>query len=326
MARTDKEDLLVDGNVGGCFIRLYTLMCARYDTRVRKRLSSAWLRIAAPCLLVGGGTALVLGYLLRRFPYDGLYGVDAYAYYYQARAILNDLLGTSPDPNALFDANGLGHWPIGYHLHIIAGFLFGGEGIFGPHVLTIAMAVLCPLLVYALMGLIVPPAKWIARLAGGLASAAILPLSATYTRTGLSLMSDVPALFWTLLAVYSFLRLYPPESTPTAREPVRRWWAITFGGALGLAVLMRYGAGLVVLPLVVYFVARRLLMTGETEKGVSDPRKVPLPIYSLAACVVALSPQVWYLATHTAGSGTGDFISGMSIQNIFSYGSSGPDG
>src|SRR5678816_1539029 len=57
--------------------------------------------------------ALLFWYLLARFPYDGLYGQDAYAYYYQALALWREISGQPPAPGALFDAHAL-RWPLGY--------------------------------------------------------------------------------------------------------------------------------------------------------------------------------------------------------------------
>src|SRR5690349_12752564 len=114
----------------------------RYHIKVKSVLSSRGFRLAAPIVVVGGGSALFLALLLRRFPFSGLYGIDAYAYYYQAQALLRELLGQPPDPGALFDTGGLGHWPIGYHLLIGVGLLLGGPGTGGPHLLTLAAAAL----------------------------------------------------------------------------------------------------------------------------------------------------------------------------------------
>ncbi len=68
-------------------------------------------------------------FLLSAFPFDGLYGQDSYAYYYQARELWDGLWGTPP-PDWPFVSEGLYHWPVGYHLHIMAGFLLTGES---PH-------------------------------------------------------------------------------------------------------------------------------------------------------------------------------------------------
>src|SRR5438105_6008599 len=104
--------------------------------------SSVAVDVTALVLLMGGCAAF-FAYLLTRFHYDGLYGQDSYAYYYQARALLRELTGLAPEPWQPFTADNLYHWPVGYHLHIMAGLLLGaGPG--GGRAITLAMAVGAP--------------------------------------------------------------------------------------------------------------------------------------------------------------------------------------
>src|SRR4051794_28929226 len=99
---------------------------ARQPATIRERVVSlgrshavvTWLPVAA--LVVW--CAALFYYLLARYPYDGLYGQDSYAYYYQAKALLGDTTGQVPQPWPLYSASQLYHWPVGYHLHIILGF------------------------------------------------------------------------------------------------------------------------------------------------------------------------------------------------------------
>src|SRR5512133_3949498 len=89
--------------------------------------------LLAITVLVVGCTALI-SYLLVRFHYDGLYGQDSYAYYYQARALLQAVTGAPPQAWQLYTSEGLYHWPIGYHLHLMLGLLItdspaGGRAI-----------------------------------------------------------------------------------------------------------------------------------------------------------------------------------------------------
>ena len=272
---------------------------------------------------------MLVAYLLRRFPFDGLYGQDAYAYYYQARALFEEATGRSPAPGALFGTNGLQHWPVGYHLQIIAGFLLGGEGLFGPRLLTLGMAVACPILVYALLGHFLKNAVWAARLLAGLVAAALLPLNATYTRMGISLMSDIPALFWTLLALLCFLRLVPPveEAGDPKSSGYRLLWAVCFGGALGLAVLTRYGVAALVPPLLCYALANLLARRRVRPDAYIPARRIMIAAaWSILAFAVALIPQAIYLATHNPGTTVADSLSGFSLSNVFSSVSVSADG
>src|SRR5687768_4220688 len=102
--------------------------------------------------------ALFFAYLLSRYTYDGLYGQDAYAYYYQAQALWSDITGQPLPPNARSTSEGF-RWPIGYHLHIIAGFLFGISGPEGGRLLTLLLAATSPVLVYLLVQQLWPDAS-----------------------------------------------------------------------------------------------------------------------------------------------------------------------
>src|SRR5437773_10993202 len=102
----------------------------------------AWLW-GAGAVLLGAGGAFV-AYLLARFPYDGLYGQDSYAYYYQALAFWQELTGQASFPGQPFTTSGLYHWPIGYHLHLLLGFLIAGVRPAGGRALTLGMTVATP--------------------------------------------------------------------------------------------------------------------------------------------------------------------------------------
>src|ERR671933_233629 len=112
---------------------------------------SALLMEAGAIVLLVGFCAAFFAYLLARFPYDGLYGQDSYAYFYQARALLREMQGLPPQPGELFGTEGLYHWPIGYHLHLALGLLFApGPG--AGRVITLAMAVGATALLYLVVG------------------------------------------------------------------------------------------------------------------------------------------------------------------------------
>src|SRR5688572_18195989 len=125
--------------------------------------------------------ALFFAYLLTRYSYDGLYGQDAYAYYYQAQALWSDITGQPQPPNARSTSDGF-RWPIGYHLHIIAGFLFGGTGPEGGRLLTLLLAAATPLLVYFILHQLWPDVSARACALAGLSAGAIIMLTGTYTR------------------------------------------------------------------------------------------------------------------------------------------------
>ncbi|MEO8284890.1 MAG: phospholipid carrier-dependent glycosyltransferase [Chloroflexota bacterium] len=282
-------------------------------------------RTVLPVVLLTGVTTLFFAFLLRRFDYDGIYG-DGYAYYHQARALWREITGQPPEQFALFSANGLQHWPVGYHLQIMLGFVLGGETPTGGRLLTLAMASLCPALVYGLLGALAPLTPWLARFMGGLVAAAVLPLEATFTRMGLSLMSDVPSLFFVLIAVLLLLLAWPPQGTAGASSRTGILFALGFGLALGIAVLMRYGTALIAAPLGIYLIVRWLQNHSDGLRQLDRLQRGPNLLWSILGFAVALTPQALYLLTHDPGSGTGDFLSSMSLSNILSSGSVGPDG
>lgn len=209
------------------------------------------IHLAALALLTGGESAAIL-YLLARHPYDGLYGQDSYAYYYQALALGREWQGLPPAPGQLFTTDGLYHWPIGYHLHLLLGSLLGA-GPLGGRLLTIGLTLLAPLLVYGLVQQLAGRLSLPLRVIGGVIAGAALFVTGTYLRMGLSLMADVPGLAWSLLAIWAALQAWPPTpDDATARTRRAVGWALLAGTALGVAVLIRYAALMLAVPLGLY--------------------------------------------------------------------------
>ena len=178
------------------------------DRRARMAYHPAMRTLAAMAGLLAACAALFAS-LLIRFPYDGLYGQDAYAYYYQALALWREISGQPPAPGALFDAHAL-RWPLGYHLQLILGYLLSGDAA-GGRALTLLLACLAPALLYLILREIRREAPGSRQVIAGLIGGGLLVLTGTYARMGLSVMADVPALFWSLLAVYCALRAWPPR-------------------------------------------------------------------------------------------------------------------
>jgi hypothetical protein len=257
-------------------------------------------------------------YLLARHPYDGMYGQDTYAYYGQALAWWREVRG-EPQPEFAFYSSQAFRWPVGYHLHVMLGFLLGGAGTWGGWVLNITMVVLCPVLVYSLVHSLFPALPRSTRAVSGIVAGGLLLVSGTYLRFGLSLMADVPALFWGLLGYNGALRAWPPSGAP---KPKRSAWALAAGIALGLAVLNRYGALLLLPPAFVYLLIRWRV---ENQKRAQSLTWLTAGV-ALAGFLAALLPQALYLATHEAGAGYSAFISDWSPGKIFASTLSSTDG
>ncbi|HEX9991005.1 MAG TPA: phospholipid carrier-dependent glycosyltransferase [Chloroflexia bacterium] len=266
------------------------------------------LHYIAPAGLLVVGCAGLIAYLLARFPYDGLYGQDSYAYYYQALALRQDITGQPQPPWSLFNSQSF-RWPIGYHLHVIAGSFFG-DGHAGAWVLTLILTALIPALVYLILGQLWEGTSPRARIIGGLIAGGAMAVTGTYMRFGISLMADVPALFWALLGTYSFLKAWPAREQPNDKRS-NMAWAAAAGGALGMAVLVRYGSVVLFVPLLAYMAIRRRQSRLETVWG-------PKLWLAFAAFVVALLPEVLYTLTHASGAGYGAFLSDWNVANLFS--------
>lgn len=283
----------------------------------------------APPLLLAVGSLLLFAYLLKRFPYHGFYSADGYAYYYQARALWEQIAGVIPQGFQLYTADGLQHWPVGYHLQIMSGFLFSGISPTGGWLLTIVSTALCPSVLYLILQRLLPASTLsnnrLISVISGLIAGVLISLNATFVRTGLSIMSDVPMCFWSLLAIYFFVRADPitgrgSEITHVSRRA--QAWCYSLGGfCLGIAVLIRYGAIILALPIAIYILLAHM-HRGDTRR---TSRMAPV-LWSIPAFLVAITPQLIYLLTHNPGTGVNDFLSGISVGNIFASTTQSTDG
>ena len=289
------------------------------------RAGGMWLHGAAVVVLAAGCLAL-FAYLLWRYPFDGLYGQDSYAYYHESAALLDELRGQPSVPGALFTAGSLGHWPVGYHLLLMLGLLLD-KGPTGGRALTVLTGLGSVALVYLVALELFPGLRVWARAVAGLAAGLGLMLAAIFPRTALSIMSDVPALCWSLLAVYCCLHVRPPPvpgEAPRIRAHARAW-EVACGLGLGFAVLTRYGSILLAVALLVYLVARRFRLRA---LGQADIANSPLvPPWALAGFAAALVPQAFYLAAHpSAGIAYQSWLAGWSPSNLLATTVSGADG
>lgn len=283
---------------------------------MNERATKAARQWLPPVVLLATAVAL-FAYLLARFPYDGFYGQDAYAYYHQAEALWREITGQPQPEWSLFSTNGI-YWPIGYHLHLLPGFLLGVPE--AGRIVTLALASLAPVVVYLLAGEVwysAPPGR---RVVAGVVAGLALLLMGTYTRTGLSLMSDVPATFWGTLAVYCCVRAWSPgrQTVGTRKDTL---WALVGGGALGIAITVRYSSALLIPALVAYLIAWRY-----THGSGSQPSTGNLwmrqALWAALGLGIALLPQIVYLLTHTPGPA----LRAWSLENLLSSTVAGPDG
>ncbi|HEX9373214.1 MAG TPA: glycosyltransferase family 39 protein, partial [Roseiflexaceae bacterium] len=200
------------------------------------------------------GLALGLGLAVRLlWPFDGLYGQDAFAYFRYARALWPWLLHGSPLP--------IYYWPAGYPLIVALVLPLAGWGSASGQAVSIVASAAAAGLTYCLSRELLPEAPG-GRIAAWVAGLAVA-LSGSVLRAGLVVMSDALALACCAAAVWSLAR-----STRTGRY---RWLAAA-ALALAWAIITRWVCGLLAAPLLVFaLIARRTTDDGRrtTDDGQS---------------------------------------------------------
>jgi len=150
-------------------------------------------------------------------------------------------LGFEPGPGKTM----LPFYPAGYPMHLLVAAKLGGWS-HAPFFITPLLAFASIVLTYAIARELGLASSW------AIASAAILALYPTFVLHSLVVMSDVPAMFWALLAMWVSLR-----------SMQRPRFALLAGAALGVAVWIRPATLLLALPLAIAmrFRFRSLLLT-----------------------------------------------------------------
>jgi len=187
--------------------------------------------------LLIAGVAVVVALAARlAWPFDGLYGQDAFAYFRYARALWPWLLRGEPLP--------IYYWPAGYPLLVALALpLFGGSSAAGQaiSIVSIAIAAGCTFL---LSRELLPDAPG-GRLAAWLAGLAVA-LGGDALRAGLVTMSDALALAGCAAALWTLARY---------RRTRRGRWLAVAAVALGWAVITRWVCGLLALPMLGFLIA-----------------------------------------------------------------------
>jgi 4-amino-4-deoxy-L-arabinose transferase-like glycosyltransferase len=274
--------------------------------------------------LLLAATSGLLIYLLSAFPFDGLYGQDSYAYYYQARELWDGIWGTPP-PDWPFVSEGLYHWPVGYHLHIMAGFLLTGESPTGGRLITLIMAALVPVLVAILTQAVWRKATQLQAVTAGVIAGIVMLLTGVYSRASLTLMADVPSIFWTTLGACCLLRAWPIDGSTREMDRRRIAWAISCGAALGISILGRYISALLVVPMILYIISWYWKRRRKSTGGLARKRFI-LPGIALLSGICALVPQLIYTLSQTVRpvDTSGAII--WQLGNFLRTTLSGPDG
>ncbi len=149
--------------------------------------------------------------------FDGLYGQDAFAYFNFAGDLLN-FVSTRMPPPPFF-------WSIGYPLQLAIGFKLLNTSPQTALTLSIGMGALLPVLVYglALQFKLRSPYAFLAGL--------LMAFSGQALQSSLVIMSDIPALFWAVLSMFTLMRYM---------ETNKRRWLIVCVLSLSLACLSRW--------------------------------------------------------------------------------------
>ena len=189
----------------------------------------AWIMLGL-CAFALGLRLLVLV----RWPLDGLYGQDAYAYFNHAVA-LRDLLASGTPLPPFF-------WPIGYPALFMPAFVLAGPSAAAGQALSLLMGAALSPLVYAL-----------ARVAsvnrpGAVVAGVCMAANGQAIQSSVVLMADVPALFWACLSTLMLL---------FGLHHGRARWMAASGLVLGLAVITRWANLLLLVPFALAFINAR---------------------------------------------------------------------
>ncbi len=188
-----------------------------------------------PDLLIALGLFLLAlalrGFMLVAYPFDGLYGQDAYTYYDFAGALRASLLwGQSPPPF---------FWPLGYPLHIVAASsVVGARPLAGQLVSVLAGALIAPLTFGLAREALLEAHPRCARRAG-VAAGLIAAAAGQLMISSLSVMSDATGLAWATASAWLTLRY-----ARTLRPSLLALASFT----LSIAVITRWAFGLLALP------------------------------------------------------------------------------
>lgn len=176
---------------------------------------------------------------LDQIHFDGLYGQDAYAYYGYGVDI-KSALHEVRSPAATY-------WPLGYPILLALSFLALGTSPDTAQILSIALGALSSLLVFRLMfDYTTKHLQWslFSAISTGLVAGLIFTLSGQVLQSSVVVMSDVPAVFWALLSLWSLLQYHWQLDIS---HLAWRWIFLT-GVALGMAAITRWIFGLLIVP------------------------------------------------------------------------------
>ena len=267
------------------------------------RRLSLWLVPFAVALGVAGATRLC-------FPFDGLYGQDAFAYFRYAQALGPHLFRGAPLPDL--------YWPIGYPVTVALLLpLTGG----GPGAGQIVNAVACAwaaaataLLVRALQRLDGKPwdDPWPAVLAG-----LTVALSGAVLRSGQVVMADGLGLGAAAGALVCVVRYAKDNRGP---------WLIGAALLLAWGTAARWMVGLLVLPLCAFLLVHWWAARPHAAASVPRPRRWPWVLAAGLVGLAALMPVLVVARSVPPSLARHEWLLAWSLRNAFARDFHTPDG
>ncbi len=217
--------------------------------------------------------------------FNGLYGQDAYAYYDFAQAIHAFVTEQTPLPQF--------YWPVGYPLLIWLGQQIFSPAVWMAQLINIWLGALCGVLLYIAarqFGLGV-----VGAFLGGLA----LSVSGQLMQSSVVIMTDVPALALSLIALTTMLQY---------RKSGKAVWLLIASGAIAWAGIMRWIYWIIWLPLGMIWLWRIY------ETHTFSWRAIGL---SGTVVLVVVLPQVLYMSYSTTSSPNHPHLQAWSPSNWF---------
>jgi 4-amino-4-deoxy-L-arabinose transferase-like glycosyltransferase len=272
-----------------------SLAPAARSSQSRRAASDRRAALAIAC--VGVAAALAARFA---WPFDGLYGQDAFAYFRYARALWPWLSRGEPLP--------VYYWPAGYPLLVALALPLAGWSSAAGQAVSIAASGGAAGLTYLLSRALLPDAPggrlaaWVAGLAVALSGAAV--------RAGLVVMSDATAMACCAAAPWALARYM--------RGGRGRWLALA-AAALAWATITRWVCGLLALPMLGFLIADCRLQIADCRPLNPKSRSDFLVAFVLGALIVipqvlvsqstpaALSQHQWVLTWNIANAWRRDF-------------------
>jgi 4-amino-4-deoxy-L-arabinose transferase-like glycosyltransferase len=246
--------------------------------------------------LLLGGIAIAAALAMRAlWPFDGLYGQDAFAYFRYARALWPWLLHDAPLP--------IYYWPSGYPILVALVLPFSGWSSTAGQIVSMAAGASAAALTFLLCRELLSDAP--GGRAAALAAGLIVALSGAVLRASLVVMADATALACCAAALWTLARYMRTG----------RWrWLAGAALALGWAIITRWECGLLALPMLIF-----VLVQGRVNIVTSTTILHWLAAAALGALVVvpqfvvsgatggAPSEHQWVVAWNVANAWHSDF-------------------